>query len=70
LLAWWQLRHFRRPDRPIQAPPVIDPLVLQDIDRVAKAWAASHNEPETVAGLVADKLRLVWEMTARRERDQ
>jgi hypothetical protein len=66
--AWWTLRRWRRSIRPVPQPFVLDPTVLGDIDEAAKAWAASHGQPESVAGLVADKLRLVYELTARRGR--
>jgi hypothetical protein len=70
LLAWWLLRRRQR-STPSDPPPLIlDPAVLRDIDEAAKAWAASHGQPDTVAGLVADKLRLVYELTARRGRGQ
>lgn len=70
LLAWWLLRR-RQPSTPPAPPPlVIDPAVLNDINDAAKAWAASHGQSDTVAGLVADKLRLVYELTARRGRGQ
>jgi hypothetical protein len=68
LVAGWTLRRWRRGSRPASPPPVIDPQVLSDIDQAAKAWASSHGQPETAAGLVADKLRLVYELTQRRNR--
>lgn len=68
MLAWLVLRRFRRSGHPVPPPPSIDPAVLRDIDRAAKAWANSSGQSETAAGLVADKLRLVYELTQRRNR--
>lgn len=68
LLAWCVTRHFPRLSHPVPEPPLIDQDVLRDIDRAAKAWADSHDQSETAAGLVADKLRLVYELTQRRNR--
>lgn len=70
LLAWWLLRRWSRSTSPAPQPFVLDPAALRDFDETAKAWAASHGQPEAVAELVADKLRLVYEMTARRGRSK
>jgi hypothetical protein len=68
LLTWLALRHFQRPSRPAPAPPVLDPDVLCDIDRAAKAWADSQGQSESAAGLVVEKLRLLYELSLRRNR--
>ncbi|HET7060273.1 MAG TPA: hypothetical protein VFH99_03105 [Candidatus Saccharimonadales bacterium] len=66
LLAWWLGRRGRKARRLVDRLPAIDPEVLSDIDHAAKAWADAHGQPLAAAGLVADKLRLVYELTQRR----
>lgn len=67
-LAWYLTHRFHGSNRPVPEPPIIDLDVLRDIDRAAKAWASSSGQSDTAAGLVADKLRLVYELTQRRNR--
>lgn len=68
LLAWWVVRHFRQSRSPASPPPILDPNVLGDIDRAAKTWADSQGQSETAAGLVVEKLRLLYELSLRRNR--
>ncbi|MBS1862354.1 MAG: hypothetical protein JSS68_11665 [Actinobacteria bacterium] len=68
LLTWCSLRRHKKSSRPVSDPSMIDPNVLRDINRAAKAWADSQGQSDTVAGMVADKLRLVYELSVRRNR--
>ena len=48
-----------------QTEPVPDEFTAAEIDRAATAWATAKGRPEA-AGLMADKLTLLWQLNQRR----
>jgi hypothetical protein len=65
LLGAFLTRRDTEDDRHDYVPaPVIDPLTSEQIDDAAEMWAEANDRPEA-AGLVADKLRLVYTLRRR-----
>jgi len=65
LASWLYLRRTQRPEANVQPLPPLDPKLNEEIQRAADAWAKDHGRPEAT-DLVADKLRLVHGIGARR----
>lgn len=64
LAARWFLFHHRPADTVAPAEPA-DPFVAAEIDQAAAKWATDEGRPEA-AGLMADKLHLLYALTRRR----
>jgi hypothetical protein len=62
---WW----FLARSRPNTAATVesADPFVSAEIDRAAATWASDRGRPEA-AGIMADKLHLLYDLGRRRRR--
>jgi len=63
--AYWFLNHHNTPDTASIEPP--DPFVSAEIDQAAARWAAKEGRPEA-AGVMADKLHLLYDLARRRRR--
>jgi hypothetical protein len=61
-IRWFLLR--RMPGTAPDEPP--DPFVSAEIDQAAAQWAADQGRPEA-AGVVADKLHLLYALGRRRQ---
>jgi hypothetical protein len=65
LAAYWFLTHRSpRDTAPIEPP---DPFVSAELDQAAARWAAGKGRPEA-AGIMADKLHMLYELARRRGR--
>jgi predicted exporter len=62
-VRWWVGRLGPK----TSAPEPTDPFVSAEIDQAAAAWATAHGRPEA-AGIMADKLHLLYEIGQRRRR--
>lgn len=63
--AWTARRQHTEPSS--DRPSIVDPDLDQNIDWVARRWAAEHHQP-AAAPLVANKLRLAYALGQRRTR--
>lgn len=66
-LALWLLRHGRADAVPAADALPVDPDTDEQIKRAASRWAEAHGRPDA-AHLIADKLRLVYNLNRRRQR--
>jgi hypothetical protein len=64
-VAYWFLTHHHAPDTAYVEPP--DPFVSAEIDQAAARWAAKEGRPEA-AGVMADKLHMLYGLARRRRR--
>jgi hypothetical protein len=64
LAARWFLFH-RRPADPLASVETPDPFIAAEIDQAAAKWATDEGRPEA-AGVVADKLHLLYALGRRR----
>jgi hypothetical protein len=64
-VRWWVMR--LNSDLLAHAPGPIDPFVSAEIDQAAAAWAKTHGRPGA-AGVMADKLHLLYDLGRRRQR--
>ena len=64
LTARWLLSHRKQVNAATPLEPV-DPLISAEIDRAAVRYATEKGQPES-AGLVADKLHLLYALGRRR----
>lgn len=65
LAAHWSLYHHKSAcgtAAPVEPP---DPFVSAELDQAAARWAADKGRPEA-AGIMADKLHLLYELARRR----
>jgi hypothetical protein len=66
LAARWLLSHREQADAATPVEPA-DPFISAEIDQAAVRYAAEKGQPEA-AGLVADKLHLLYVLGRRRRR--
>jgi hypothetical protein len=66
LAARWFLFHHR-PAKTMAPVESADPFVAAEIDQAATKWAADQGRPEA-AGIMADKLHMLYELARRRGR--
>jgi hypothetical protein len=61
------VRQLLQPEQVTAPPEPPDEFTAAEIDRAAAAWAHANGRPEA-AGLMADKLHLLWRFGQRRQR--
>lgn len=64
LAARWLIRRHQ-PNGCRPAAPA-DPFISAELDQAAVRWAAANGQPEAAAGLMADKLHLLYALGRRR----
>jgi hypothetical protein len=64
LAAYWFLTHHVPADAASPAEPA-DPFVSAEIDQAAAKWATTEGRPEA-AGIMADKLHMLYDLARRR----